>query len=158
MTTSVEPVKRNKKKIRWDLDVEILARLALVADMRHQRAMPHEIAATLGISLSTAHRDIDRVEELWRRQSLNDVESARASSIAQYEKIERQAWKEYREATDAKTRLNALRVAMDAEEKITELQGTKQPKGIDLTSKGERVAFNARDLTDEELALIVTGR
>ncbi len=137
-------VKRNQKRIRWDQDVEILARLEQVASMRIQGAKPYQIATALGVNLRTAHRDISRVEELWRRESVGDIVASRDKSIAQYREIQTQAWERYR---NAQKKAEWLRVVMDAEAKIVELQGTKATGQIDVTSKGEKVAsINAEEM------------
>lgn len=145
---------RKKKAIRWDHDLNILTRLEVVSSMLTQGAKAHQIAEALSYSLRTAHRDIDRVYVLWRRESVNDVIAMRDRSIAQYRSIQTQAWAEWR----ATKKISWLRIAMDAEEKVSELQGTKKI-ALDLTSKGERMGgASAKDLTDDQLAAIILSK
>jgi len=145
-----------KKAVRWDLDVDILTRLDIVANMMVQGARPHQIAQSLSYSLKTAYRDVDRVRTLWRRTAEATVEEHRSASIAQYNELKVRAWEEYRRLREEKkSGLNALRVVMDIEEKISELQGTKAPKNVDVTSKGEQIGRSAKEYTDDELADIL---
>lgn len=132
-------VKRGKKAIPWEQDVEILARLRLVETLWLQGAKPHEIASAMDYSLRTAHRDIERVQTILRKQSIDDITAARDRSIAELREILMRQWEIYRECKDQKLRLIALRDARDTEKLIIELEGTKKPVAVDVTSQGEKI-------------------
>lgn len=142
-----------KKSIRWDQDAEILARLTTVAAMMIQGAKGWQIAEALGYSLRSAYRDIDRVDTMWKREAANSVEQSRVRSIAQYREIQTQAWQQYRSTKKE----SWLRIAMDAQSQIDALEGTRKPVGVDVTTGGEKLTFNAKELTDDELAAIAAG-
>ncbi len=144
--------KHDKKSVPWDKDPDILARLAMVATMMNQGALIHQIAAALGVSISTANRDVARVKELWRRASKDDIEDQRAASIASLIEIKTRAWEDYRAAKKSGGHggMAALRLALDVEKEIAAMQGTKITK-IDLTSQGESIA-DPRRYSDAELA------
>lgn len=152
--------KPGKKSVRWDQDIEILQRLAVVSTMLLQGARPFQIAESMGTSLRTAFRDISRVDELNRRAALADIETNRARSIALLREVQTRAWELYR-TNDAsvRERLAALKEARECEEQIATLQGTKKPIGIDVTTKGDKLTgVSAKELSDDELAGIAAGR
>jgi hypothetical protein len=143
------------RSVRWDLDPKILARLALVADRMSRKQRLQEIAAALGISMSTINRDAARVREQWRRDSLKDIDEKRAESLAQYEKVLAAAWKAYRKAESTEhSVLPALRLINETQEKIDKLLGTVITR-LDMTSNGESLATrDPRQLSDAELAAL----
>ena len=142
----------DKKAVNWDEDTDIMRRLSTVASMMVQGAKTYQIAETMGYSLRTAQRDCNRVRDLWMREAALSVEESRAANIAQYEEIKASAWRQYRQDKS----YYWLKVVMDAENRISELQGTKRPLGVDITSKGEAL-FSAREMSDDELAAIIAG-
>ncbi|GAB4528457.1 MAG: hypothetical protein OHK0046_47300 [Anaerolineae bacterium] len=145
-----QPVRRpGKKSIRWDNDPEILLRLSSVASLMIQGAKQHQIATTMNVSLDTARRDMKRVRTLWRREAESKIEDARATSIAQFEEVKLQAWKEHRNSSSPREKVAWLRVIMEAESKIIELQGTKSPVLMDVTTAGK--PLEPRAMTDDEL-------
>ena len=161
------PRKRNKKNVAWDQDPEILARLTTVANMMTQGAKSYQIADALSVTIKTIQRDITRVYTLWRRESMQEIDDARAKSIAQYEEIKTRAWEGYRKASGfvnesrmpnprlMKEQQNWLKLAMDAESQIADLQGTKITR-LSLDGKVEHT-LRASDLTDEQLLVFITG-
>jgi hypothetical protein len=161
------PKKRNRKTIAWDQDEEILARLATVANMMVQGAKTHQIKDVFGYDMRTAQRDIARVYTLWRRESMQQVDDARAKSIAQYEEVKTRAWEGYRKVSSAIAEMRIyspklgseqrgwLELAMKAEAQIAKLQGTEKTN-IHLSGSVEHTV-NARDLSDDELLAIITG-
>mgnify|MGYP001472120636 CR=1 FL=1 len=161
------PRKRNKKNVAWDQDPEILARLSTVANMMTQGAKSYQIADALSVTIKTIQRDITRVYTLWRRESLQEIDDARAKSIAQYEEIKTRAWEGYRKVSGyvnganmpnprlMKEQQNWLKLAMDAESQIADLQGTKITR-LSLDGKVEHT-LRASDLTDEQLLSFITG-
>ena len=161
------PRKRNKKNVAWDQDPEILARLSTVANMMTQGAKSYQIADALSVTIKTIQRDITRVYTLWRRESMQEIDDARAKSIAQYEEIKTRAWEGYRKVSGfvngsnmpnprlMKEQQNWLKLAMDAESQIADLQGTKITR-LSLDGKVEHT-LRASDLTDEQLLVFITG-
>jgi len=157
--------RKDHKGIHWTQDPEILARLATVASMMVQGAKPFQIADALTVDVRTIYRDIARVYKLWRDEAMQEIDDARAKSIAQYEEIKMRAWEGYRKAqgegggryspTTARDMRDWLKLAMDAESHIAKLQGTELTR-VDVTSKGERIG-NTQELTDEQLLTIATG-
>lgn len=151
---------KGKASVVWHQDHEILQRLELVATMMLQGAKPFQIAQSLSVSLRTAFRDMNRVQELWRKQAIDDITAKRDRSIAQFRLAQTYAWDQYRthQKTNAAMALKWMQAAMEAERSIVELEGTKAPKAVDVTSKGEQIGRGLEDLTDDELARIATGK
>jgi hypothetical protein len=149
---------KGKKAVRWDLDVDILNRLREVASMMKQGATALEISTALAYSYKTALRDVERVRELWRREAKQDIETKRAGSLAQYKEVQMRAWEHYRSAMrENKAVLAILRLIADVEDKIADLEGTKAPRGVDVTSGGQPLRMSAKELSDDDLAAIATG-
>jgi len=146
--------KKGKKSVVWYEDTDILARLAVVSSMKVQGASPLQISEALGYTLRSAYRDIHRCDELYKRESIEDVMTNRNRSIAQFREIQMRSWEQYREN---KKNLQALRLAAEMEDRIVELQGTRKPIGVDVTTGGESLHRSVRNLTDEELARIAAG-
>jgi len=147
-------VKKGKKSIPWYEDTDILARLAIVSSMQVQGASPLQIADALSVTLRTAYRDIKRCDELRRREYIDDVVTNRNRSIAQYREIQMRAWEEYR---NNKKNLQALRTAAEMEDRIVELQGTRKPVAVDLTTKGESFIRPVGEMTEAELERIAAS-
>lgn len=122
------------KRVAWDRDPNILQRLEVTAQMILAGATLVQIADATGCSVDTVKRDRKRVEELWRRESVDKIETLRGKSIAQYRRIQAQAWAEWN-----KTRKGMyLRIISDTEEKISDLQGTKAPIQVDWRVEAEQ--------------------
>ncbi len=151
------PAKGRKPK-KWQDDAEVLARIATVSTMRLQGAKPFHIAEVMGYSIRTAWRDIERAETIMAEEARGSIDQNRNKSIAQLREVQSRAWEQYRNATDPKIKLLALKEIRENETEIATLQGTKRPIGLDLTTKGEKLGFNASELTDEQLAAIALGR
>jgi hypothetical protein len=161
------PRKRSKQNIPWDQDIEILARLATVANLMVQGARGHQIAEALSIPIRTAQRDMQRVFTLWRRDSMQQVDDARAKSIAQYEEIKTRAWEGYRKASAemsqsrvysskiANQQQSWLELAMKAQAQIDDLLGLKITK-LDIQGKIEH-SINPEELSDDQLMTIIMG-
>jgi len=160
------PKNRTGRWMPWDQDEETLARLATVANMIVQGAKGHQIAEALSISLRTAQRDMARVYTLWRRDSMQQVDDARAKSIAQYEEIKTRAWEGYRKVASEiadkgySTRLASqqqswLELAIKAQSQIDDLLGLKITK-LDIQGKIEHT-LNPEELTDDQLTTIIMG-
>jgi len=162
------PHKRNKKSVAWDQDPEILARLSTVANMMTQGAKSYQIADALSVTIKTIQRDMTRVYTLWRRESMQEIDDARAKSIAQYEEIKTRAWEGYRKVSGyinesrmpnprlIKEQQNFLKLAMDAESHIADLQGTKITR-LNLDGQVEHT-LRATDLSDAQLLAFITGK
>jgi hypothetical protein len=159
--TKIKPVKpkvslprKGKRSVNWYDDVEILSRLSVVAELMLRRATAAMIAQTLNCSIITAKRDVGRVKELWRSQSLETITDHRAESVSQYRMVQQRAWEEYL-AKDKKTRdPRYLATVIDAQSKIDELEGTKKPTlaligNVPLDEKAPE------ELTDKELEHIL---
>jgi len=161
------PRNRSKKNIAWDQDEEILRRLATVATLVNQGATTVQIKEALSISLRSAQRDVQRVYTLWRRDSMQQVDDARAKSIAQYEEIKTRAWEGYRKASSEMSQLrvyspkiaseqrNWLETAMKAQAQIDRLLGLEITK-LDIQGKIEHT-INPEELSDDQLMTIIMG-
>lgn len=148
------PVK-GVKSLRWDRDPEILLRLETVAMMMVQGATVRMIAAAMGYSPTTAQKDKQRVETLWRREVEEAIDKHRAKSIAELSYIKSQAWATWRElsAVEKKKHLaSIMRTIIEADDKINDLLGTKRPSTVNITHLS-----NPRELSDDELAAIAAG-
>jgi transposase len=146
--------KKGKRSVIWYEDTDILARLAIVSSMQVQGASPLQIAEALGVTLRTAYRDIRRCDELRKREYIDDVITNRNRSIAQFREIQMRAWEEYRAN---KKNIQALRLAAEMEDRVVELQGTRKPIAVDMTTKGESLHRPPREMTDDELMRIASG-
>lgn len=122
----VELHPKGKKAISWRKDPIILARLTSVAQMILAGAETWQIAAALDYSLVTARRDVTRVRTMWREGSEAEIDAKRDQSIAQYKMIQTRAWAEYNKAPSP----GNLRVILDAQVRIDDIQGNQMPKSI----------------------------
>jgi hypothetical protein len=153
---AVEYRKKGKKSINWRLDIIILKRLALVADLMLRNLPSWEIMervqAEIGggrldagegaYSLATAKRDIQRVKTLWRESANGAVASYREESIALYRSIVREA----RDNFDLTKNPRYLEIAIDAQKVLDERNGLKSPEFIGLFDAEE-----IGDLSDDQL-------
>lgn len=130
-------IRKGKKNVKWDRDPEILARLETVAQMIVRGARAWQIADSLGVSITTANRDIRRVRTLWSREAKKGVEKARQESIAQVRAVQQQAWMRY----DADKGLASLRLILESERDIVALEGTSAPSGVEITSGGQPISI-----------------
>lgn len=141
-----------KKSLPWYDDPEILRRLAQVEDLVLSGYRNTEIAKHLDVTEATIRRDRDRIAELWRKHSTNDIVGMRERSIANLRRIQRLADNDFRRALedeDLKTMKPAyLRVQMDAEKEIIRLQGTSQPVEIPIkiSADADKKTLSTEDL------------
>ena len=149
--------RKGRKSIRWDRDPEILYRLEQVAIMHLQTASLRQIAEAMGYSHTTAKKDVERVYTLWQREAAEKVENQRLRSIANYRFVQAEAFSVWRElsADDKKKTFTPLRVVMEAEREIMNLQGTKAPEVLSIKDDD---LFDPKELTDEQLAAIAAGK
>jgi len=65
-----------------------------------------EIAASLGVSLRTVHRDLSEVLTEWRENAISDIDQLQAIELARLDKVEAEAWKAWERSigTTKKTR------------------------------------------------------
>jgi hypothetical protein len=119
---------KGKKAVSWRKDTIILTRLIAVAEIFLRGGTIISIASAFDYSFSTAKRDLARVKTLWREQSLEDLAAQRDQSIAQYRLVITKAWAEYSRKPNA----NFLRVIIDAQAKIDDIQGNQAPKEIHI--------------------------
>jgi len=134
-----------KRRVPWDRDSVILRRLEVTAQLMIRGATNPQIADATSCSLDTARRDRERVEELWRRESQDTIQTLRARSVAQLREVQTQAWMEYR----ASKRPSFLKIITDAEREITELQGTKAPMVVDWRVEAKQIGLDADTLYDQ---------
>lgn len=147
--------RKGKRSVRWDRDPEILARLETVASMMLENKSLRQIGAVFGYSQTTAKKDVERVYKLWLQDAEDGVDRLRAFSIGQYRKVQSEAWNAWANILVDKqaSGTGLLRVIMDAESAIADLQGTEAPKKVDLVTE----VVDPRELTDEQLAAIIAG-
>jgi hypothetical protein len=154
-----------KRKIRWDRDPDILARLEGVAQMMIRGGKAWQIADAFDVSLRTANRDIRRVRILWKRESEQSIEKSRQESLAklralqqqaltEYDKVARQTFKDRdgKEIKGAKTRgaLQWLKFARECEQDIVALEGTRAPDKIAPTDPSGEKEYGSDSLTREQ--------
>lgn len=130
------------KRVPWDRDPNILRRLEVTAQMLLAGATLVQVAEATDCSVDTVKRDRKRVEELWRRESVDKVETLRGKSIAQYRRIQTQAWAEWQKTHKGMY----LRIISDTEEKISDLQGTKAPIQVDWRVEAEQHGIDTESL------------
>lgn len=119
-----------QKSKPWRDDPEILRRLAQVEDLVLAGYRNTEVAKALSVTEATIRRDRERCAALWRDQTSNHIVSNRLRSIANYQRIMRQADNEFRHAEQRgmlDQRPALLRLQLEAERQITSLQGTVMP-------------------------------
>lgn len=69
--------------------------LAEVAVLLSKGATEREIALHFDISPSTAHRDVEEVEERWQERAAAAIDAHKARLIATHERVAREAWDEW---------------------------------------------------------------
>ena len=127
---------KGKASVKWDSDPVILFRLEQVSTMMLQGATERQVAEAMSYAPVTAHRDFDRVRELWRRQNVQLVGGQRDESVAELRFVQEQAWNEWRTAgkkdnegkKKGDKRPEWLRIVMEAERSIIGLQGSRMPE------------------------------
>lgn len=137
----------------WYEDSEILRRLAVVEDLVLGCYRNTEIAKSLNVSEATIRRDRDRIAELWRKQTTEDIRAMRERSIANMRRLQRLADNEFR---NEREKPSMLRVQLDAEREIVKLQGTPAPVAIDHAFKGipaDMASTSSSDLLKRAAAL-----
>lgn len=148
----------DKRSVAWDLDPAILARLEIVARMMSEGKYLFTIAAALGVSMATINRDAARVRELWRRASLKDIDDKRAESLAQYRRAQKKAWEHLVEAErKGNGVVSLLRLITEIEDKIAKLEGTLVSH-VDVTTQGESIKGDAREVSDADLAAVLAAQ
>ena len=152
-----EKPQKGKKSVRWDVDPEILARLTVVQSMMVQRARSWQIAQAMGYTVRTALRDMDRVRELQRREAIGDIVAVRNDNIAQLREVQMRAWEQWRNTDKPNVKNDCLRIIMQAEMHIADILGSKAPANINHTGS-VAITYDAKGLTDDELAAIASGR
>lgn len=147
------PKKKGKKAVRWDKDPDILFRLDTVAAMMLEGAKPYQIAASMHYDWNTAKRDMQRVEELWRRQIGKSIADKRSEAVAQWRHVLMHAWAQFRSSKNVVW----LRVVTEAQANIDLIEGTRAPKeisvGISLSPEAEKAlaALEEKGIRPEDL-------
>src|SRR3990167_2744148 len=126
---------RGRKTVPWRDDPEILRRLPEVEELVLAGYPNTAIAATLKLSEATIRRDKDRIAELWQELTAGEIEIKRGRSISNLRRLQRLADNEFRSDQDKTVN---LRLQMDAEKVVIELEGTKTPIEQTLKVKVER--------------------
>lgn len=135
-----------QKSKPWFEDPEILKRLAVVEDLVLAGYRNTEIGDALKVSEATIRRDRDRIAELWRKQTSDNIMALRERSVANMRRIQRLADNEFRHEREKPA---MLRVQLDAEREIVRLQGTLAPVEV-AASFTDRRPLNSLS-TDELL-------
>lgn len=136
------------KSVKWDQDPEILARLEVVAQMVLQGAKRWQIAKQLETSLRTASRDIRRVRALWRRSAEQRVETLRMEYREGYRFMQGQAYDQF--LTEPSDGRPWLRLALDCQDRLVELDGVRKPTKVALTTPEGDAPYQPDALTDAE--------
>lgn len=120
--------RKGQKSVSWDHDPEILARLESVNQMMLRGAQRWQIAETLGVSLRTASRDMNRVRILRQRAAERDVEEKVNDSVSQFEAVRQEAWLRYDELrkTDKAAAARWLKIVIEATREIDDLWGLRR--------------------------------
>jgi len=84
-----------------------------------------------GYDLSTISRDVTVIKERWKEEAAADVAEVKANQLAELREARRKAWSD---SNVAEVRRN---LSLE-----TDLTGTKAPKAVDVTSKGEKLDPN----------------
>ena len=128
--------RKGKKSIAWAKDVEILTRLALVADLLLEGKMLFQISGQLECSLATTKRDVLLVKHLWREESKGEINDVRNVALAQYKLVIARAWKRLDEAGLKDRPDRYLAVIAATQKEIDRIQGIG-PTKIDLSGSLE---------------------
>ena len=137
---------KGKKSVKWDRDPEILARLESVAQMMSRGARAWQVAEALDTSLITARWDSRLVRTLWFRESRKCIDWSRQESLAKIRTIQQQAWTRY-DASPAKG-LQWLRLALECEKQIIDLEGSKAPLRVAPTDPSGQKPYRSDDIAD----------
>ena len=135
VATPPPSLRPGKKSIPWRDDPDIMQRLLLVEDYILAGSRNTEVAKLLKIAEGTVRNDRKRIAELWQDEVASEIAAMRQRSIAQMRRLQRQGEKHY---TMLEKDLAALRLQMDAEKVIIQLEGTTTPIEQTLKVKGER--------------------
>ena len=128
--------RKGKKSIAWARDVEILTRLALVADLLLEGKMLFQISKQLECSLATTKRDVLRVKQLWREESKGEIADVRNIALAQYKLVITRAWDRLDKAGPKDRPDRYLAVIAATQKEIDRIQGIG-PTKIDLSGSLE---------------------
>ena len=79
--------RKGKLNVPWHEDPEILARLAIVAELMNRNKPSYVIAEETETSIATAKRDMKRVREFWKMDAKERLGYTTEEAIAQYEAI-----------------------------------------------------------------------
>lgn len=134
--TSKKTRRKGKKSISYDQDPEILARLAIVAEMLLVGAKAFQIAATMNCSLATAKRDIGRIKQLWKDDARGEIDGFRSAALALYRLVIMRTWEEYGKKDNANKKDRYLTLIVATQKEIDRINGVG-PMKIDLSGKVE---------------------
>lgn len=145
-------IDRGRKSVPWREDPEILRRLPDVEELALAGYPNTVIADNLHVSEATVRRDRDRIAELWKETAQGEIEVKRGRSISNLRRLQRLADNEFRKEQDKTAN---LRVQMEAERTIIELEGTKTPVEQTWNLKGDRPleAMSSTELMKRAAAL-----
>ena len=115
-----------KLSVSWRNDPVILARLNAVAAMMLRGSKQYEISKAMECSIATTRRDITRVRTLWREELKGQIDEKREQSIAHYKLVQSSAWDAYNKTESH----NFLRIILDAQAKIDDIEGNQAPIAI----------------------------
>ena len=132
-------------------------RLEQVNQMLVRGARNWQIAEALSTSMRTVARDINRVRELRRRATEQDIAKHVNDSVAQYEAIRNEAWRGY----DADKRMGRewLKTAIDAQQAIDKILGVQAPlrSQVEVEHSGVIMSRDLEGLTDAELEQLIAN-
>lgn len=119
------PMAKNAKKLQA---LQIADRRRRVAGMCLQGHKQADIAAAVGVDMSTVSRDLKAIEEQWTRSALLDLHAAKVKELARIDAIEREAWEAWRRSQKSAERVRVEDGPLGAKR-------SKEVKGRDGTAE-----------------------
>jgi hypothetical protein len=132
----VKVKRKGKKSLPFDQDAEILARLAVVAEMMLVGAKPFQIASTMDYSLASANRDLARIKQLWKENAREEIDQSRIVALAQYRLVLMRAWEEFGKKGNECRRHLFLNQVLATQREIDRVLGVG-PQKLDLSGSVE---------------------
>ena len=135
-----------------------------IADLYLAGQIQADIAEEIGVDQSTVSRDLKALQVEWLASSLIDFDEAKAKELAKIDRLEREYWDAWEESKRDKETSITEKIASEKPrdkaqirregqvgnpsflagvqwciERRCKILGLDAPKGLDLTSKGEKI-------------------
>jgi hypothetical protein len=112
------------QRLSWRKDPAILQRMTQVENMALMGFSNVAIATALGVDEKTIRKDRARLQEIWQERIGAKMDAMRAEAVAQYQKIQREAWMAAASLkNNSANKVGYLNLAKRAQDSICKVQG-----------------------------------